>query len=139
MDNNTVQGKLVALPWFTDAGLLYYRQDLLDKYDAEVPQTWQALTDTARHIQQSERDAGNARMHGFVFQGRAYEGLTTNALEWIASHGGGTFVDAGGQVTINNPQAVEAIALAASWVGDISPEGVRNYMEEEARGVFQIG
>lgn len=119
MDNNTVQGKLVALPWFTDAGLLYYRQDLLDKYDAEVPQTWQALTDTARHIQQSERDAGNARMHGFVFQGRAYEGLTTNALEWIASHGGGTFVDAGGQVTINNPQAVEAIALAASWVGDI--------------------
>lgn len=139
MDNNTVQGKLVALPWFTDAGLLYYRQDLLDKYAADVPATWQALTDTARHIQQSERDAGNARMHGFVFQGRAYEGLTTNALEWIASHGGGTFVDADGQVTINNPQAVEAIALAASWVGDISPEGVRNYMEEEARGVFQSG
>jgi trehalose/maltose transport system substrate-binding protein len=139
MDNNTVQGKLVALPWFTDAGLLYYRHDLLDKYDADVPETWQALTDTARHIQQSERDAGNARMHGFVFQGRAYEGLTTNALEWVASYGGGTFVNADGQVTINNPQAVEAITLAASWVGDISPEGVRNYMEEEARGVFQAG
>ncbi len=139
MDNNTVQGKLVALPWFTDAGLLYYRHDLLDKYDADVPETWQALTDTARHIQQSERDAGNARMHGFVFQGRAYEGLTTNALEWIASYGGGTFVNADGQVTINNPHAIEAIALAASWIGDISPEGVRNYMEEEARGVFQAG
>ncbi|WP_434984683.1 ABC transporter substrate-binding protein [Vreelandella zhaodongensis] len=139
MDNNTVQGKLVALPWFTDAGLLYYRHDLLDKYDADVPETWQTLTDTARHIQQSERDAGNARMHGFVFQGRAYEGLTTNALEWVASYGGGTFVNADGQVTINNPQAVEAITLAASWVGDISPEGVRNYMEEEARGVFQAG
>ncbi|WP_030069960.1 ABC transporter substrate-binding protein [Halomonas alkaliantarctica] len=139
MDNNTVQGKLVALPWFTDAGLLYYRHDLLDKYDADVPETWQALTDTARHIQQSERDAGNARMHGFVFQGRAYEGLTTNALEWIASYGGGTFVNADGQVTINNPHAIEAIVLAASWIGDISPEGVRNYMEEEARGVFQAG
>ena len=78
-------------------------------------------------------------MHGFVFQGRAYEGLTTNALEWVASYGGGTFVDAEGQVTVNNPQAVEALALAASWVGDISPEGVRNYMEEQARGVFQAG
>ena len=139
MENNTVQGKLVALPWFTDAGLLYYRHDLLEQYGEEVPQTWQALTDTARRIQNAEREAGNERMHGFVFQGRAYEGLTTNALEWVASYGGGTFVDAEGQVTVNNPQAVEALALAASWVGDISPEGVRNYMEEQARGVFQAG
>ncbi len=139
MDNNTVQGKLVALPWFTDAGLLYYRHDLLEQYGEEVPHSWQALTDTARRIQNAEREAGNERMHGFVFQGRAYEGLTTNALEWVASYGGGTFVDADGQVTVNNPQAVEALALAASWIGDISPEGVRNYMEEEARGVFQAG
>ena len=139
MENNTVQGKLVALPWFTDAGLLYYRHDLLEQYDAEVPTTWQAMTDTARRIQNAEREAGNERMHGFVFQGRAYEGLTTNALEWVASYGGGTFVDAEGQVTVDNPQAVEALALAASWVGDISPEGVRNYMEEQARGVFQAG
>ncbi len=134
-----MQGKLVALPWFTDAGLLYYRHDLLEQYGADVPQTWQALTDTARRIQNAEREAGNERMHGFVFQGRAYEGLTTNALEWVASYGSGTFVDAEGQVTVNNPQAVEALALAASWVGDISPEGVRNYMEEQARGVFQAG
>ncbi|GGW38897.1 ABC transporter substrate-binding protein [Vreelandella hamiltonii] len=139
MDNNTVQGKLVALPWFTDAGLLYYRHDLLEQYGEEVPHSWQAFTDTARRIQNAEREAGNERMHGFVFQGRAYEGLTTNALEWVASYGGGTFVDADGQVTVNNPQAVEALALAASWIGDISPEGVRNYMEEEARGVFQAG
>lgn len=139
MANNTVQGKLVALPWFTDAGLLYYRQDLLDKYDAAVPQTWRALTDTARQIQTAEREAGNQRMHGFVFQGRAYEGLTTNALEWVASYGGGTFIDEKGQVTVNNINAVNALTLAASWIGDISPEGVRNYMEEEARGVFQAG
>lgn len=139
IENNTVQGKLVALPWFTDAGLLYYRHDLLEKYDAEVPRTWQALTDTARRIQNAERESGNERMHGFVFQGRAYEGLTANALEWVASHGGGTFVNDDGEVTVNNPQAVDALALAASWVGDISPEGVRNYMEEQARGVFQAG
>ncbi|PMR78663.1 ABC transporter substrate-binding protein [Halomonas urumqiensis] len=137
--NNSVDGQLLALPWFTDAGLLYYRTDLLETYGHEVPDTWQQLTDIAREIQNAEREAGNQRMHGFVFQGRAYEGLTTNALEWIASYGGGTIVDAEGNVTVNNPQAADALTLAASWIGDISPEGVRNYMEEEARGVFQAG
>ena len=137
--NNTIDDRLVAMPWFTDAGVLYYREDLLEKHGHEVPTTWQALTDTARDIQNAEREAGNDRMQGFVFQGRAYEGLTVNALEWVASFGGGTVVDNEGEVTINNERAAQALDLAASWIGDISPEGVLNYTEEEARGVFQGG
>ena len=137
--NNTIDDRLVAMPWFTDAGVLYYREDLLEKHGHEVPTTWQALTDTARDIQNAEREAGNDRMQGFVFQGRAYEGLTVNALEWVASFGGGTVVDNDGEVTINNERAAQALDLAASWIGDISPEGVLNYTEEEARGVFQGG
>ncbi len=136
---NTVGGKLVALPWFTDAGLLYYRKDLLEKHGRKVPTTWQELTETARFVQEAERKAGNDKMWGFVFQGRAYEGLTCNALEWVDSFGGGTIVDAGGQVTIDNPKAVEALKLAASWVKSIAPPGVLNYAEEDARGAFQSG
>jgi trehalose/maltose transport system substrate-binding protein len=139
IENNTVDGRLVAMPWYTDAGVLYYREDLLDKYAEDVPETWAALTQTAARIQAAERAAGNDRMWGFVWQGRAYEGLTCNALEWVASHGGGTIVDAGGRVTIDNPRAAAALKLAASWVGTISPPGVLNYAEEEARGVFQSG
>src|SRR5690554_3581271 len=134
VENNTVDGRLVAMPWFTDAGVLYYRADLLEQYGHEPPQTWEELTEIAREIQSAEREAGNDRMHGFVFQGRAYEGLTCNALEWVASHGGGTLVDADGEVTIDNPQAAAALDRAASWIGDIAPDGVLNYTEEEARG-----
>ena len=139
VENNTIDGRLVALPWFTDAGVLYYRKDLLEKHGARVPGTWAELAATAARIQDAERAAGNDRMWGFVWQGRAYEGLTCNALEWIASHGGGTIVDAAGRVTIDNPRATSALELAASWVGTISPPGVLNYAEEEARGVFQSG
>lgn len=134
-----VGDRLVALPWFIDVGLLYYRRDLLTRYGVPVPRTWGELTAGAALIQNAERAAGNAAMWGFVWQGRAYEGLTCNALEWIASSGGGTIVDAAGRVTVDNPNAVAAVALAAGWVGTISPRGVLNYQEEDARAVFQSG
>ncbi|SDL20213.1 carbohydrate ABC transporter substrate-binding protein, CUT1 family [Modicisalibacter muralis] len=139
VDNNTVDGRLVAMPWFTDAGVLYYRKDLLTEYGHEVPETWQEMTNIASDIQAAEREAGNDKIWGYVFQGRAYEGLTCNALEWVASYGGGTIVDDQGEVTINNPRAAAALDQAASWIGEISPKGVLNYTEEEARGVFQTG
>jgi trehalose/maltose transport system substrate-binding protein len=139
IENNTVDGKLLALPWWTDAGVLYYRADLLDKYGFEPPETWSQLTEAARTIMAEERAAGDSDLWGFVWQGKAYEGLTCTALEWVDSFGGGAIVDANGDVTINNPQSVAALEMAASWVGDITPGGVLNYDEEAARGVFQSG
>ncbi|HEX7836113.1 MAG TPA: ABC transporter substrate-binding protein [Kofleriaceae bacterium] len=135
--NGMVDGKLVAMPWYVDAGLLYYRKDLLEKYKEEVPRTWAQLTATAKKIQDAERKAGNKDMQGFVFQGKAYEGLTCNALEWIASYGGGTIVDTDGKITIDNPKAVAALELAGSWPGTISPVGVLSFEEGETHGVFQ--
>lgn len=139
VQNNTVDGELKAMPWFTDAGVLYYRSDLLEKYGRDVPDTWQELEETARIVMEGERAEGNERMWGLVFQGRAYEGLTVNALEWIDSFGGGTIVDENGEITVNNPDAIEAIDTAAGWINSIAPEGVLNYSEEEARSVFQSG
>ncbi len=137
--NNTSHGQLLAMPWFANAGLLFYRSDLLHKYGRQVPVTWEELTASARVIQDGERAAGNERMWGYVWQGRAYEGLTCNALEWVASHDGGSIVDASGKIGIDNPRAALALKTAAAWVGSISPTAVLNYAEEESRGVFQAG
>ncbi|OSQ44489.1 ABC transporter substrate-binding protein [Thalassospira sp. MCCC 1A01428] len=139
IENNTVDGRLVAMPWFTDAGVLYYRKDLLDQYGENVPETWDQLTKTAQKIEEAERKNGNDKMWGYVFQGRAYEGLTCNAVEWVASYGGGTIVETNGDISINNDKAKQAIATAAGWIGTISPDGVLGYDEEGARGVFQSG
>jgi trehalose/maltose transport system substrate-binding protein len=139
IESQTVNGKLVALPAFTDAPALFYRKDLLDKYGKEVPKTWSELAATAKEIQDGERAAGNADMQGFVFQGNAYEGLTCDALEWVKSYGGGQIIEADGSISINNPQAVAALEEAKSWIGTIAPQGVLSYQEEESRGVWQLG
>jgi len=139
IESQTVDGRLVALPVFTDAPALYYRKDLLDKHGAEVPTTWAELADTAKLVMDKEREAGNQDMWGFVFQGNAYEGLTCDALEWVRSNGGGQIVEPDGTISINNPQAAAAIETAKSWVGTIAPPGVLAYQEEESRGVWQSG
>lgn len=139
IESQTVNGKLVALPSFTDAPALYYRKDLLDKYGKSVPKTWDELAATAKEVQDGERAAGNADMWGFVWQGNSYEGLTCNALEWVKSSGGGQIIEADGTISINNEKAAAAIDRAAGWVGTISPEGVLAYTEEESRGVWQTG
>jgi trehalose/maltose transport system substrate-binding protein len=139
LDSQTVDGRLVALPMFADAPALYYRKDLLDKYSKQVPKTWAEMAATAKEISESERKAGNAKMWGFVFQSASYEGLTCNALEWIASQGGGHIVEPDGTVSVDNPKAEKAIEQARSWIGGIAPPGVLAYEEEESRGVWQSG
>lgn len=139
VESQTVNGKLVAMPLFTDAPALYYRKDLLEKHKLSVPKTWEELTETAKKVQEAERAEGSKDLWGFVWQGNAYEGLTCNALEWVKSFGGGQIVEPDGKVSVNNPKAVAALDLAKSWVNNISPPGVLSYGEEEARGVWQTG
>ena len=140
IENNTVNGRLVSMPWFIDVGLLYYRTDLLQKYGySSPPKTWDELTEMAKKIQDGERAAGNPDFQGFVFQGKSSESLTCDAVEWIYSYGGGTVVDPDKTITINNPNAIKALQTAKSWVGTISPTAVTTYGEEEARNIWQSG
>lgn len=139
VENNTVDGALVGIPYFNDAPMLYYRADLLEKYGVAVPTTWEELTVAAQTIQDGERAEGNEEFYGFVWQGNTYEGLTCDALEWIYTASGSTIIDAEGNVTVNNPENAAALELAASWVGTISPEGVTSYQEEDARATWQAG
>jgi trehalose/maltose transport system substrate-binding protein len=138
--NNTVNGRLVALPANLNEGMLFYRVDLLRKYGYPAPpKTWEELEVMARRIQSGERANGNKDFWGFIWEGAPSEALTCNALEWQVSEGGGTILDDNGRVTVNNPRTIRAWDRAAHWVGSISPPGVVTYKEWDAGNMWQAG
>jgi trehalose/maltose transport system substrate-binding protein len=138
VSNDTIGGHLVAMPWFGDYGILYYRTDLLKKYHYKSPpKTWATLFAMAKKIQAGERKS-NPSFNGFVFQGNAYEGLTCNTLEWVASAGGGHIID-GGKATINNPKAAKFLDSLRGRIGHITPRGVTTYQEDQTEHAFDNG
>lgn len=120
--------KLFRVPMRSDAGMLYYRSDLISK----PPETFEELVALAKQHQKGQE------RWGFVFQGKQYEGLVCNFLEVLWGHGGDVF-DASGAVIVDRPEAIRALEWMKSTIGTIAPPGVTTYQEEESRHVFHEG
>jgi trehalose/maltose transport system substrate-binding protein len=133
----TVKGKLVAVPYHSDIGVLLYRKDLLRRYGYRAPpRTWDELERMAARIQEGERARGEKNFWGFIWPGAAGEGLTCNALEWQFSEGGGRIIEADGTISVNNPEAIRSWQRAAHWIGWISPRSVTSLQEWDAINDF---
>jgi multiple sugar transport system substrate-binding protein len=105
--------KLWALPFNTDAGLLYYRTGLV----STPPTTWPQLVATVQDV--LSRTGSPAA--GYAGQFGDYEGLTVNALEaiWAA---GGDVVDAHGRVVIDSPEAQAGLTRLANGLTPGTPQ-----------------
>ena len=133
----TYDGKLYAVPWYTDAGLLYYRKDLLEKsgYSAP-PKTWDELQEMAAKVTKDQNID-----NGFVFQGDEYEGGVCNGCEYIWTYGGNILdPDDSTKVIIDSPEAAAGLAEERSMVATgTSPKAVLQYQESESEGNFLTG
>jgi trehalose/maltose transport system substrate-binding protein len=135
-----VDGKLVAIPYTVQVGVLEYRNDLLRKYGYQhPPRTWGELESMAARIQARERAKGNKDFWGYVWQGAATEALTCNGLEWQAAQGGGRIIENNRSISVNNPAAIRSWQRAKSWIGWISPPSVLAYQELDSINVFDKG
>lgn len=143
------QNSLWGVPWFTDVGVLYYRQDLLEEAGfSEPPGTWQELKDMATQVKEQ-----SGVQDGFVFQGADYEGGVVNGAEFIWNAGGSILegnisTAAPGQVPvitpnfvdIDNPSTVEGLQIERSMITDnVAPQAVADYTETDSNDVFMSG
>jgi predicted ATPase/DNA-binding SARP family transcriptional activator/ABC-type glycerol-3-phosphate transport system substrate-binding protein len=140
VDTCRIDERLLGLPFDIDLGLLYCRRDLLHKYGFNTaPATWEELEQMAAVIQAGERTAGRRNFWGYIWQGQKGEALTSVALEWQHSEGGGCIVEPDGCISIANPRAAAALARAARWVGNISPSNFSEYTVWETAMAWEGG
>lgn len=134
VDTAMYQGRLWAVPFTSNAELLYYRSDILAKAGAEPPRTWAQLAELAKTV------APRYGMWGYGGQFLAYEGLTVNFAEAVQSAGGSILSPDGTRVTVDSPQAREALAFLVSGFRDgWIPAAALGYDEQASEDAFEQG
>ena len=130
----TYEDRVYAIPWYIDAGLLYYRKDLLREYGFSPPETWQELVGTAQYIMNREKG-----IYGFVWQGKQYEGLVCNVLEYFWSNGGNVLKE--GKTVIDSEENIKALGFMRDLIVKyrVTPPLVTTAIEETTRHIFGNG
>ncbi|MGZ8485603.1 MAG: ABC transporter substrate-binding protein [Candidatus Binatia bacterium] len=134
---NRYQGRIYGVPLFVDAGMLYFRKDLLVKYRLAPPRTWPELVDQAKLILARERDP---YLTGYSAQFKQYEGLVCNLMEFIMSNGAALWDEQSLKSTLASSRATEAVRFVRDQViRTISHRGVLAYQEPESLALFTQG
>ncbi|MBD1380691.1 ABC transporter substrate-binding protein [Metabacillus arenae] len=125
-------GKQWAIPRFIDAGMLFYRSDIIS--EDQVPKTWDDLLKAAK-----ENKGKESTQFGYLMQAKQYEGLVTNAVEFIASYGG-KILDENGEVAVNSPETVKGLSkLVEIATSDVVPGNITTFTETESHTSFIEG
>jgi multiple sugar transport system substrate-binding protein len=134
---NRYRRRIYGVPLFVDAGLLYFRKDLLAKYRLAVPRTWPELVEQARLILAGERDP---YLTGYSGQFKQYEGLVCNMMEFIISNGATLWDEENLRSTIDSAGAKQAVRFVRDQIiRRIAQRGVLAYEEPESLTLFAQG
>lgn len=130
IESGSLNGRQYALPSYTDAGILYYRTDIVE----EPPETWEELETMALDLQ---GEGGTS--FGFATQASQYEGLITTAMEYISAYGG-QVINENQEVVVNSPEAIAGIEKMVEMMqSDYVPNNILNFQEIETENAFLEG
>ena len=134
---NQYRGEIFGVPLFIDAGVLYYRKDLLEKHRRPPPRTWPDLVEAAKTVLAREQDPG---LVGFSAQFKQYEGLVCNMMEYILGNGGALWDENRMTSALDRPAALAAMRFVRDRIiGEIAHRGVLAYEEPESLALFTEG
>ncbi len=132
---NTVNNKTIALPALADSLFLYYRKDLLAKYNESAPATWPELARVAKKIQRGENDSN---LQGLSFQGKAIEGAVCTFLLPYWSLGGEIIRD--GKMSFERDKAEAGLNMWRNMVNDgVVKKNIAEVGTDDTRKEFQAG
>jgi multiple sugar transport system substrate-binding protein len=135
IEGGQYQGKLYRIPTNSDAGVLYYRTDLLEQAGVKPPETFQEMVQIAQTLQKQGKTPW-----GYLWQGKQYEGVSAMFVEILEGFGGFWANPQTMQVGLDRPEAIQAVEFLRNLITQkISPPGVTTYGEEETRMLFQSG
>lgn len=139
LDVGRYRGRLYGVPTRIDAGLLYYRTDLLEKYGFGPPRTWPELARQAETILAGER-GHLPTLRGYTGQFKQYEGLVCNMLEFIGSYGGRLVDERMARAQLSDPRAIRAIEFVRTrLLGSLASPALLTYQEPESLNAFLRG
>jgi multiple sugar transport system substrate-binding protein len=134
VDTAMYQGRLYAVPDYSNADLLYYRKDILAKAGKQPPKTWAQLQQLAETV------APKYGLYGYAGTFAPYEGLTVNFAEAVQSAGGSILSPEGTKVTVDSAKALRGLEFLVNgfqqgWI----PKVTLTYEEESAQNAFEAG
>jgi trehalose/maltose transport system substrate-binding protein len=134
VDTAMYQGRLYAVPDYSNADLLYYRKDILAKAGKQPPRTWAQLRQLAMTV------APRYGLYGYAGTFAPYEGLTVNFASAVQSAGGSILSPEGTRVTVNSAAARQGLEFLVhgfqqGWI----PPVALTYEEESAQNAFAAG
>jgi multiple sugar transport system substrate-binding protein len=102
----TIDGKLMAMPYFLDPRAMYYRKDLFEQAGLKPPETWDDVIAAAQKL----NDPPNSNAIGLAFS-RASDDMDYWWYAWLGANGadGNTKLwDENGKSRFNTPEGIAA-------------------------------
>jgi len=133
----TINGELIGLPTTIETVILYYRKDLLEKYNVPVPSTLEELEEAVKKLTLDTDNDGKTDIYGITMRGKR-AALVSCFGSFLYSMGGKWFNEEG-KPDYRTPEFKEAVDMYARLLRDYGPPSALNDHWKECTAIFSNG
>jgi multiple sugar transport system substrate-binding protein len=137
LDANTLDDKVWGIPFSVGVNVLWYRKDLYEASGLKEAKTWDEYLHNVEVIAQASEKSGGTKTYGTALAIGNNSLTNDNTQNWMWSNGATVF-NAEGNVTLDQPQAVQSFEYLAK-LAKFAPPGANNYSNNEMQNAFVTG